>query len=91
MKNLYFNFGRAENGGAIFVAGSSSLTVFNSKFAENFAISAGGAIFAHYFQKIFIGEDSLFYDNKALLKQGETILAKISDNSLTIEKSKFIS
>ncbi len=55
--------GIANDGGAIFLSGESSMYIYNSIFSNNQARKNGGAIYASKFLKVVMSNSTNFKDN----------------------------
>ena len=82
--NSQFSYGKADQGGAIYISGeSSSITMVGIKFIENKAAVSGGAIYASSFQEIIICNNTWFKDNNALFGAGD-IYAELTNFTFLI-------
>ncbi|CDW88390.1 UNKNOWN [Stylonychia lemnae] len=73
INNATFDNGVANDGGALYLNGLSTLTIFNSIFRNNLALQTGGAIFLSQY-KDFTLKNATFQTNKAY-KDGASISA----------------
>jgi hypothetical protein len=60
-----FSNGQAKYGGAIYISGSSEITMNNCYITGNMAKYYGGAIFANGFKSIKVQKSSKFIENLA--------------------------
>ncbi|CDW82469.1 UNKNOWN [Stylonychia lemnae] len=88
LDNCLFKGGLSNYGGAIFISGDSVISIMNSRFINNQAISKGGAIYSSGFKSIFIGDESTFVDNFAI-DYGEDIYITNSFKTISLNKVSF--
>lgn len=75
-----FDYGLAEQGGAIYINGLSTVNITQSTFTNNYASSSGGAIYSTGYQ--WVGIMNSYFSNNVAYDKGSEYYALFS-SSLT--------
>ena len=80
-----FQNGLALQGGAIYISGQCSVFITHSNFYDNYARQYGGAIYGSGFNGLYVGQNTVFSNNRAL-ELGDDFYVLNTESALTIDQ-----